>query len=298
LLRGNGLPRSLAGEWRRHTGKTLARALPFSDHHLAGLRRTQRMARFECAMFPIAAFFLLRACQDRQLFSPGELSRLVEAIVVGSTGYRLVDYYDDSQACGEDSRFLGQFLIQSHEMMLVDLFAAQPALHVLREYTALYYRAEYLEKRRRWRSCPFRWEAPEQIGWKSAPLFAVLELILRHAGIAVPRVLALRDACLRFGAALQMIDDFADAEEDLRSGIETLALSGFYEACGSDGEVTRASVDSFLYPRRVKLFYDVTCKLFEQARQSFGNEQEEILQLHVEIAFHRLHQEIEFVQQT
>jgi hypothetical protein len=294
LLYTDGLPQPLARQWRTQTRRALIGVAPFASHGLRRLLRTKRLSQFEDAMFPIVVFFLLRATHGGGPFSLMELSQLVEAIVIGGTGYRLVDYCDDGQAVGEDVRPLGQFLIHSHETMLCELFAAQSALDVLREHTALYHRAEYLEKGHRWRGCPFRWEAAEQIGWKSSPLFAVLELILRRAGKQERQVLALRDACLRFGAALQMVDDVVDAQEDLAGGIETLALSGYYETCGSRAAVTQATIDRYLYPRRVKMLYRATCRLFDQAREAFAREQEEILELHLEVAFHRLHEQIRF----
>ena len=110
----------------------------------------------------------------------------------------------------------------------MDVFESEKPIKTINKYVGMYTEVEFLEKRNRWKNCPFDWKEPEKIGWKAAPLFSIFELLFRKAEVSKVDIEQKIKGLIYASSALQMADDLMDAVEDLSNGIETLVMSGFF----------------------------------------------------------------------
>jgi hypothetical protein len=84
-------------------------------------------------------------------------------------------------------------------------------------------------------------------------------------------------------AAMQLIDDLADAKDDLINGYETLVVKGYFETFGNSSEVTEEKINQILSQERLKLIYRTGQNLFNEARKLISKYDEYLLQLIIEI---------------
>jgi hypothetical protein len=147
----------------------------------------------------------------------------------------------------------------------------------------MYTEVEYLEKKNRWKPSIFSWDNPKDLGCKASPTFIVYESLFRYAGYDENKVSELIEGLLYFSAALQLIDDLADAKQDLSNGYETLVMKGYYNKYGISAEVDEEKINKILDQDRLKLIYRTGQNLFEKARNLIEKHDEYLLQLLVEI---------------
>jgi len=216
-------------------------------------------------------------------FSKEEINKISEAGLMGSIGYRLIDIQNDEGLLGKESTIIGHYFIHNYEEIMLEIFDDPEAFRIMSKNVGLYTKVEFLEKRNRWKSCPFNWDEPENLGLKISPIFSIFELVLRKVGKNEKEIESLLKGIRYVTAALQMLDDFSDIEEDLTNGIETLVMSGFYEKFGTDVKITKELINSFLTEERVLKFYTTTQFLFEEARKIFTKNDDDIMLLSLEI---------------
>ena len=213
-----------------------------------------------------------------------ELYKISEAMLIGSMGYRLIDFHYDEGLLGKESAIIGNYFIHNYEEILLDIFSDQEeTFRILSRNVRLYSEVEFLEKRNRWKTCPFSWDEPEKIGYKSSPMYSVFELLLRKAEKSEKEIELLFNGVLYFSTVMQMLDDFSDIEDDLMNGFETLIMSGFYEKFGIDIKISQELIQSFLNEERITKFYNTTQSLFDKARKIFTENEDDIMLLSVEI---------------
>ena len=213
-----------------------------------------------------------------------KLDKISEALLIGSAGYRLLDIHNDEGLLGKESAIIGNYFIHDYEEILLDIFIdKEETFRILSRNVRLYSEVEFLEKRNRWKTCPFSWDEPEKIGFKSSPVYSVFELLFRKAGKKEEEIESLFKGILYFTAALQMQDDFTDIEEDLTNGIETIVMSGFYEKFGIDVKISQELIQNFLNEERISKFYNTTQSLFDKARKIFTENEDDIMLLSVEV---------------
>lgn len=213
-----------------------------------------------------------------------ELYKISEAMLIGSMGYRLIDFHNDEGLLGKESAIIGNYFIHSYEEILLDIFIdEEETFKILSKNVRLYSEVEFLEKRNRWKTCPFSWDEPEKIGYKSSPMYSVFELLLRKAEKSEKEIESLFNGVLYFSAVMQMLDDFSDIEEDLANGSETLIMSGFYEKFGVDVKISQELIQNFLNEERITKFYTTIQSLFDKARNIFTENEDDIMLLSVEI---------------
>ena len=213
-----------------------------------------------------------------------KLDKISEALLIGSAGYRLLDIHNDEGLLGKESAIIGNYFIHNYEEILLDIFIdKEETFRILSRNVRLYSEVEFLEKRNRWKTCPFSWDEPEKIGFKSSPVYSVFELLFRKAGKKEEEIKSLFKGILYFTAALQMQDDFTDIEEDLTNGIETIVMSGFYEKFGIDVKISQELIQNFLNEERISKFYNTTQSLFDKARKIFTENEDDIMLLSVEV---------------
>ena len=151
------------------------------------------------------------------------------------------------------------------------------------KYAKIYTQIEYLEKKNRGRPSIFTWNEPLKLGLKAAPTFIVYESLFRYAGYDDKKIKCLINGLTFLSASMQLIDDLADAKDDLKNGFETLVVKGYFEKFGNSIEVTEEKIDQILSQERLKLIYKTGQELFGEARKLVLEHDEDILQLMIEI---------------
>ena len=82
---------------------------------------------------------------------------------------------------------------------------------------------------------------------------------------------------------MQLIDDLADAKDDLSNGYETLVTEGYYKNFGYPSKITDEKLNKVLDQERLKLIYRTGQELFSKARKYVEKHDEDMLQLLIEI---------------
>ena len=77
---------------------------------------------------------------------------------------------------------LGFHFVRLHEDRLAGLFGGDVSRPIIAKYAQMYAEVEFLEKSHRWKPCPFIWDEVERLGWKGAPLCAIVHLLMLRAG--------------------------------------------------------------------------------------------------------------------
>jgi hypothetical protein len=225
--------------------------------------------------------FLFWIWEEQVPLTGSDQAGIVEAMLQGIIGYRLIDLHLDGETIGPEAVVLGNHLVRAHEGRLATIFGERTVGPILNKYAEEFARVEFLEKSHRGKPCPFSWEEPCQIGWKVAPLTAVLHLIMDRAGKSVCHIEAASIAMTRILAALQMMDDWQDAFSDLANGTETLAASGFH-SWNKSSEISESRVLEFLDRSKMKRYVAGTLDLLNTAIQELEAAHEPILVFHGE----------------
>ena len=215
--------------------------------------------------------------------SKEELYKISEAMIIGSIGYRLIDIHFDDGLMGKETAIVGNYFIHIYEEILMDVFNEKESFKIISKNVRLYSEVEFLEKRSKWKTCPFSWDEAERIGLKTAPLYSTFELILRRTEKGEKEIESLLKGLVYNAAAIQLQDDFSDTVEDLAKGFETLVMSGFYKKFGTDIEITEELVKSFLNDENILRFYNTNQSLYDKARNIFTKYEDDILLLTVEV---------------
>jgi len=255
----------------------------FFQGDLQMLRSVKEISYYEESISSYTCIYLFWLWQNNVNLSKNDLLKTVRAIFMGTVGYRLIDVHSDSKMLGQEAAVLGNLMIRIAEEFYSEVFDIKDIHKILNKYVAKYTEVEYLEKRNRWKSCPFEWEEAEKLGYKDAPLFSIFEVIFRYKGMEEDKLQALIDGLISSSAAIQLMDDLMDAKEDLSAGIETLVMSGFYEAYGKDTVITQEMIEAFLTQDKLLLLYNTVHHCFEKGRVKFTKYQDEILLLFLEV---------------
>jgi len=151
------------------------------------------------------------------------------------------------------------------------------------KYAKMYTEIEYLEKKNKWKPSIFSWNEPKNLGFKASPTFIVYESLFRYAGYQEKKVKELIEGLIHLSAALQLIDDIADAKQDLVNGYETLVMKGYFKTFSISTEVTDEKINEVLTQERLKLIYRTGQELFDKARRLIEKHDDYILQLLIEV---------------
>lgn len=257
------------------------------------IRQLKEVHYYENSVAIFTSFAIFWVAHNKVDISTLELSKLVKAVFIGTVGYRLLDLQNDQNKLDSHFSILGNYLVHEYEKVLIEIFKDQKSFNVIHKYVGFFSEVEYLEKKNRWKTCPFSWDEPEKIGLKAAPLFAIFELIFLRAELEQKKIDKLFEGLISWAAAIQMADDITDAYEDLSSGIETLVMSGFYDRHSNLDDIKPEIINDFLNKERILKFYDTTQMLFEVARNNFIECEDEILTLYNEIQNYRFNSAIE-----
>lgn len=216
--------------------------------------------------------FMILWCIDKKIdLNRESLNSICQYMFLGTVGYRLIDLQQDHNLLDSKTLYLGFYLINISEQILVDLFPFKETTSIIKKYSNLYNKIEFKEKQYRWKSCPFYWENVEDLGYKAAPIYSVFELIFKLAGFSDEKSVLLLKALNNVVASTQLCDDISDAFEDLSNGFETLVMKGFYNEYPDKKDINIKTIQKFLTPERLKIFYEKNMELLDKANIVFSN---------------------------
>lgn len=233
---------------------------------------------------PLRTLLLLMWIWEKELkISDHLLQKFVDSLFLGTFGYKMIDFSFDNIKLNSQLSLVGYYSIRLAENLLVDVFGHNNANDALTKYFYMYLKTELLEKRNRWKQCPFSWNKAEDLGNKGAPIYAIHETLFRYAGFDSVKIDELISALVYISAAIQLIDDLADAKEDLSNGIETLVMKDFYKTFGVKTDISDEKINFILNQERLKLIYKTGQELFDKARIMLEKHDEYIILLSAEM---------------
>ena len=119
----------------------------------------------------------------------------------------------------------------------------------------MYTEIEYLKRRINGNHSIFSWNNPKKLGLKASPTYIVYESLFRYAGFEEKKINELLEGLIYFSSALQLIDDLADAKQDLENGYETLVMQNYYNTFNFSPDVNEERINQILSQERLKLVY-------------------------------------------
>lgn len=276
-------PKVIFNQYRTEVDAIIENKLKNFNSEIQITRKLKKISFYENSLAFNTCIIIFWMLNNKIEFVESKLSDMVEAFYLGSVGYRLFDvHYDDNQL-GKESAILGNYILHLGEELLMEVFGYEETFKILNKYLAQYTEAEYLEKKHRWKSCPFNWNDAIKIGYKAAPIFSIFEIIFRTAKFDDEKIMDLINAITKISAVFQITDDIVDMHEDLNSGIETLVLSGFYEKYGKPEMIDDDMISSILTEKRTTLIYTTIQNLSEESRKILTKYEDDILLLYLEL---------------
>lgn len=190
---------------------------------------------------------------------------VLRAGVFAVAGYGILDANVDSDAPSPVEVLTANALIAEYESLALRVFGVSAVnLDILHRMRTLFLQAEIREKAMRHKGSPYRLENPEQLGAKGANAVTPFMLSLERLGKA-HQINDYWQVFLLFGAAIQMIDDWADLESDLAVGHYSFVTLG--------DQTLPTPLDPMVYAaslrgnvQRVRETHEVSKKMIAQAR--------------------------------
>lgn len=178
---------------------------------------TNRPQYFKDA-YPILAFLAVWMDEAGLTDFLADFSTILRSAVYGVAGYGILDMNVDGSASSPVELLTSQALIAEYETTILQVFGVSPVnLGVLHRMRSLFLAAEIKEKNMRGKASPYDLEHPEDCGTKGAHVVTPFMLSLERLGRA-HLIEDYWEVFLLFGAVIQMIDDWADLENDLTVG--------------------------------------------------------------------------------
>lgn len=179
--------------------------------------KSNRLQYFKDA-YPIFAFLVVWMDEMGLSDFLDAFPDILRSAVFGVAGYGILDENVDSNAPSPVEILTSQALIAEYETLVLSVFGLSITnLNVLHQMRSIFLAAEIKEKNSRWKTSPYRLEAPQDCGAKGAHVVTPFMLSLERLG----RAHLIDDywqVFLLFGAVIQIIDDWSDLEKDLRIG--------------------------------------------------------------------------------
>lgn len=168
--------------------------------------------------WPVYALFAIWM-EEQGLTEPlNRFPDILKAVAHGIAGYGILDVLVDSREFSPLELLSAQTLIAEYEARILSVFGVSEInyglLHRIRDQ---FLKAEIKEKSLRHKHSPYRPDKPEECGSKAAHLLTPFMLSLETLGKA-ELIDAYFEVFMKFGAVIQIIDDFKDLEEDLSIG--------------------------------------------------------------------------------
>lgn len=156
---------------------------------------------------------------------------VLRAAVYGTTGYGVLDANLDGNEPSAEQILTAQALIAEYETLMLQAFGVTDTnLKIMHKMRSRFYAAEIREKSVRWKSSPYHIEHPEDCGAKAAHAVTPFMLSLEQAG-KTALIDDYWEACMLFSGVVQVLDDWADLEQDLAHGHYSYVTLGFENFC-------------------------------------------------------------------
>lgn len=168
--------------------------------------------------YPIFAFLAVWMDEVGLVDFLERFADLLRAAVYAVAGYGILDMNVDGGNPSPVELLTAQALIAEYEALVLEVFGVSPVnLSVLHRMRSMFLAAEIREKAVRGKASPYTLDRPEECGTKGAHSVTPFMLSLERLG----RSHLIDDywrVFLLFGAAIQVIDDWMDLEDDLAQG--------------------------------------------------------------------------------
>ena len=211
------------------------------------------------------------------------LQKFIDSLFLGTFGYKMLDISFDNKNYHSEVSLVGFYSIRLAEQLLTEVLGLENTSEPIAKYFSMYFETELFEKRNRWKGCPFSWDEVEKLGNKSAPIYTIYESLFKYTGYSYKKIREINASLQYVSAVIQLIDDLADARQDLSNGYETLVMSGYYKTFGINSEITDERINQTLSQERLKMIYITGQNLLDKARKLFEKNDEFVIQLNVEL---------------
>ncbi len=173
----------------------------------------------------LLAYTVWLKTQDIPL-SDKDIDKLFESGVLGTLGYRLLDLHFDERGATDYEAIVGLSMIQQHEQKLFEVFGFnQLNFDLLCESKKEYFDMEIREKAARHKHSPYSFEKPIECGYKTAHILPAFSLALAYTN-RVSLIPTYKKILYLIASQVQIFDDLADIEEDVKRGMFTLPTAG------------------------------------------------------------------------
>lgn len=246
--------------------------------------------------YPIFAFLVVWMNEEGFNDLVENFADILKAGVFAVAGYGILDANVDSDAPSSVEILTAQILIAEYEKLALQIFGVSKVnLDIMHEMRTLFLQAEIKEKSLRSKSSPYSLKNPKELGAKGANSVAPFMLSLERLG-RVSLVPDYWEVFLLFGAAIQMIDDWEDLENDLAVGHYSYVTLGF-EQLLTQKDSKKIAALLRANPTHVRRTFDISKDMLAQSRAILNRLNDSILVRLVDVTEARLetyfHQELE-----
>lgn len=188
--------------------------------------KSNRLQYFKDA-YPVFAFLAVWMDEEGLDEFVNNFGEILRAGVFAVAGYGILDENVDSNAPSPVEILTAQLLIAEYETRALRIFGlSQTNLEIMQRMRTLFLEAEIREKSMRGKASPYRLDNPKDLGAKGANSVTPFMLSLERLG-KTSSIDDYWEVFLLFGAAIQMIDDWNDLEDDLANGHYSYVTLGF-----------------------------------------------------------------------
>lgn len=262
---------------------TTANYLPFFKNELKKFLQVKEVTYYE-KNIPLRTLSFLMWIWEKNLdISDKLLNKFIDSLFLGTFGYKMIDFSLDNKNTKSEVSLVGFYSIKLAERLLGEVLGHNNTEAAITKYFSMYIETELFEKKNRWKECPFSWNDAELLGNKGAPIYTVHESLFSYAGYSPQKIEDLIKSLIYVSAAIQLIDDLADAKQDLSNGYETLVMKDYYKTFGTESEITDKKISRILDQDRLRLIYKTGQDLFDKSRILFKKHDEFVIQLNAEL---------------
>jgi len=262
---------------------TIDNYLPFFKDELKKFLKLNEVTYYEKNISLRTLSFLMWIWEKKLDLSEKSLQKFIDSLFLGTFGYKMIDFSLDNKNTNSEVSLVGFYSIRLAEKLLAEVLGHDNTHEAITKYFSLYFETELFEKKNRWKECPFTWNEAELLGNKGAPIYTIYESLFKYAGYSYKKIREINASLQYVSAVIQLIDDLADAKQDLSNGYETLVMSGYYKTFGINSEITDERINQTLSQERLKMIYITGQNLLDKARKLFEKNDEFVIQLNVEL---------------
>jgi len=187
---------------------------------------SNRLQYFKDA-YPVFAFLAVWMDEHGLDELISKFGEILQAGTYAVAGYGILDANVDRDAPSPVEILMAQNLIAEYETLALRIFGVSMTnLEIIQRMRTIFLEAEIREKSMRGKASPYQLDNPKGLGAKGANSVTPFMLSLERLGKA-SLIDEYWEVFLLFGAAIQMIDDWNDLEDDLACGHYSYLTLGF-----------------------------------------------------------------------